>query len=169
MQVDIVLLNAENSAGFYELAAEYLPGSDPRKMSERAESFPNAFLTLMYRDTVIGVCFGWARSLDAPEDGSFSLDGIAVRENFQKNGYGKRLLNAFEQAAAQYGYKAISVGSAGGYVEKFYIDLGFLPKEYKAWANGSPSSEKVFDSLDDYYSYKRKNPDGFVVLEKIIE
>lgn len=164
--VQLVYLNEENSAGFYSLAAEYLPDSSREKMRERAEIFPKAFIALEHGGEVVGVCFGWARKLDAPEDKSFVLDGIAVRWDFQKKGYGKILLDAFEKAAAGYGYSLVSVGSAGGYVEKFYMDCGFIPKEYKVWKDGSPTVEKAFLSAADYFSYKRKNADGFVVMEK---
>lgn len=167
-QVKITLLNGENAAGFFALAEEYLPGSNQGKMRKRAELFPNAFIALERGGEVIGVCFGWGRSLDVPTDSSFALDGIAVREEYQKNGYGKILIEAFEKAAAEYGYSLISVGSAGGYVEKFYMDCGFIPKEYKVWDRGSPTVEKTFADTADYFSYERKNPDGFVVMEKNI-
>lgn len=164
--IRLVYLNGENSAGFYSLAAEYLPDSNREKMRERAEIFPKAFIASEYDGEVVGVCFGWARGLDAFGDESFVLDGIAVKSDFRKKGYGKILLDAFEKAAAEYGYSLISVGSAGGYVEKFYMNCGFIPKEYKVWENGSSKVEKTFLSAADYFSYKRKNADGFVVMEK---
>lgn len=165
-QIEVVPLNEENSEIFYGLAAEYLPGSSPEKMQERSKLFPEAFLALECHGKVIGICFGWARGLDVSEDRSFVLDGIAVRSDFQKNGYGKVLLAAFEKAALGYGYSLISVGSAGGYVEKFYMDCGFVPKEYKVWEGESPKVEKKFENAADYFLYERKNPDGFVVMEK---
>lgn len=165
-QSEIVSLNEKNSVGFYGLAAEYLPDSSPEKMRERSELFPEAFIALERDGQVIGVCFGWARGLDVHEDKSFVLDGIAVKSDFQKNGYGKILLDAFEKAVSGYGYSLISVGSAGGYVEKFYIDCGFIPKEYKVWEGRSPKVEKAFENMADYVSYERKNSNGFVVMEK---
>ncbi|MBP1561874.1 MAG: GNAT family N-acetyltransferase [Oscillospiraceae bacterium] len=167
-QVNVVCLNEKISDDFYALAAEYLPGSSQSKMRERAEMYPKAFTALVSGGEVIGVCFGWARKHDAPSDSTFTLDGIAVKVPFQKKGYGKILLSAFERAAAEYGFDTVSVGSAGGYVEKFYIDCGFVPKEYKVWSGGAPSVEKTFDSIEDYYAYQRKDPDGFVVMEKRI-
>lgn len=166
MQAAAVYLNNENSAGFYSLAAEYLPDSDTEKMRARAALFPKSFIALTRGNEVIGVCFGWARKLDAHEDNSFVLDGIAVRAEYQKNGYGKLLLKEFQRAAEEYGFQTISVGSAEGYVEKFYIDFGFVPKEYKVWEGNFPQVEKTFEDTADYYSYERKNPDGFVVFEK---
>lgn len=167
-QVKIALLNEENTAGFFALAAEYLPGSSQEKMRERAEIFPNAFIALTRSGEVIGVCFGWGRKLDVPEDSSFVLDGIAVREEYQKMGYGKILMEVFEKAAAGYGYSLLSVGSAGEYVEKFYMDCGFIPKEYKVWSGASATVEKAFADTADYFSYERKKSDGFVVMEKTI-
>lgn len=164
--IEVVSLNEKNSAHFYGLAAQYLPDSSPEKMRERSKLFPKAFIALECHGKLIGICFGWPRGLDVRKDRSFVLDGIAVMSDFQKNGYGKILLAAFEQAALGYGYSLISVGSAGGYVEKFYMGCGFLPKEYKVWAGSSPKIEKAFENTADYFSYERKNPDGFVVMEK---
>lgn len=167
-QLKLIPLNENNSDRFYSLAAEYLPGSDSDKMRERVKKYPDAFIAAMLGERVVGVAFGWYRSLDDPKDNSFTLDGIAIEGPYQKNGYGKLLLKAFEDAAKGYGASVVSVGSAGGYVEKFYIDCGFVPKEYKVWENDSPKVEKVFDSMEDYRSYQRKGQDGFVVMEKRI-
>lgn len=165
-QIETVYLNEENSAELIGLGAEYLPGSSPEKMRERSKLFPKAFIALERHGKIIGACFGWPRGLDVPENRSFVLDGIAVMSDFQKNGYGKILMAAFEKAAFGYGYSLISVGSAGGYVEKFYMDCGYIPKEYKVWEGESPKVEKTFENAADYFSYERKNPDGFVVMEK---
>lgn len=167
-QVEIVCLSEEISDGFYALAAEYLPDSNQGRMRERAEMFPKAFIALVTDGEVIGTAFGWERKIDVPEDDSFVLNGIAVRSEFQKNGYGKLLLAEFEKAAKGYGAETVSMGSAGGYVEKFYIDCGYTPKEYKVWIDGLPCIEKTFAGLEEYYSYERKNPDGFIVMEKKI-
>ena len=165
-QTRIVGLNDKNFTGFYNFAAEYLPDSSPKKMRERAEMFPEAFIVLELDGEIIGICFGWARGLDISENNSFVLDGIAVKSDFQRNGYGRILLAAFEKAATRYGYSMISVGSAGGYVEKFYMNCGFTPKEYKVWEIDSPKVEKTFENTADYFLYERKNANGFVVMEK---
>ena len=68
----------------------------------------------------------------------------------------------------EYGAPSVSLGSAGGYVEKFYIDCGYTPTEYKVWENGASVVEKRFDTIEDYYTYSRKNEDGFVVMCKKI-
>lgn len=162
----ITLLNESNKAAFYALAAEYLPGSDPAQMARYEKEYPQAFLAVEREGQVIGVAFGWPRRFDAPQDPSFELKGIAITWDDWRKGYGRRLLAAFEQAARGYGAACVSLGSAEGFVEEFYLDCGYSPKEYKVWVNGAPAVEKQYADLADYRSYQRKNPDGFVVMEK---
>ena len=160
-------LSASQKAGFFALVNEYLPWSSQEKMKRYSERFPKGFVALIKDGEVAGVAFGRLRSIDHPDDDSFMLDGIAVRYDYQKQGYGK-LLSAFEKAAADYGAPSVSVGSACGYVERFYIDCGYVPVQYKIWENDAPVIEKVFSGIEDYYAYERKNGEGFVVMEKQI-
>lgn len=168
MKTEVLRLNHELSDAFYALAAEYLPGSDVQKMQKFVRMYPETFLVMLLERKVIGAAFGWPRRWADPEDESFTLDGIAVRAEHQKKGYGKQLLAAFESAAARYGAPCVSVGSAGGYVERFYIENGYVPKQYKVWDDNGPVVEKVFEGIEDYASYERKNENGFVVMEKRI-
>ncbi len=161
-------LSASQKAGFFALVNEYLPGSSQEKMKRYSERFTKGFVAIIKDDEVAGVAFGWLRSVENPDDDSFMLDGIAVRYDYQKQGYGKLLLSAFEKAAADYGAPSVSVGSACGYVERFYIDCGYVPVQYKIWENDAPVIEKVFSGIEDYYAYERKNGEGFVVMEKQI-
>ncbi|MGN0164914.1 MAG: GNAT family N-acetyltransferase [Lachnospiraceae bacterium] len=80
-----------------------------------------------------GIAFGWARQLDVPEDCSFTLDGIAVKEQYRRRGLGSLLLKKFESCASGYGFNRIGVGSAEGCAEEFYIRNGYAPKEYKVF------------------------------------
>ena len=64
-----------------------------------------------------------------------------------------------------YGAKSVSVGSAGGYVEKFYTDRGYIPQCYKLWVDDKPVIAKEFSDIADYYSYVRADDGGFVVME----
>lgn len=165
-QINITPLTEKNKAAFYQLVNEYLPDSDPARLQEYNPLFPKAFLVMLENGKVIGVAFGWHRKLQFPEDDSFVLNGIAVRQDRQKHGYGKQLLQTFELAAKEYGASTVSLGSAGGYVEKFYIDCGYSPTEYKIWENGTPVLKKSFTSMKEYETYSRGNEDGFVVMKK---
>lgn len=151
---------------FFAFCAEYLPGSEREKMKRYEKMFPKAFIAVTENDEIIGAVFGWSRSVEFPDDKSFALDGIAVRYDCQKNGIGSRLLEYFEKAAEQYGAKSVSVGSAGGYVENFYINRGYIPRCYKLWIEDKPVIAKKFNGMTDYYSYEREDDGGFVVMEK---
>lgn len=164
--VEAAELSPAQKAAFYALAAEYLPDSDQARVRSHEEAYGCAYLAMVEAEQVVGVAYGWPRRLTHPEDPSFMLDGIAVRQDRHRRGYGRRLLAAFEAAAGAYGTERVSVGSAGGYVEQFYMACGYRPVAYKLWGNGGPVVDKFFDSLQDYLQYDRPAGDGFVVMEK---
>lgn len=169
--MDITLYNKlgdELKEKFFAFCAEYLPGSEPEKMKHYEKMFPEAFLAVIENDEIIGAVFGWSREIEFSKDKSFALDGIAVRYDCQKKGIGSRLIGCFEKAALLYGAKSVSVGSAGGYVEKFYTDRGYIPQCYKLWVDDKPVIAKEFSDIADYYSYVRADDGGFVVMEKRI-
>lgn len=67
-----------------------------------------------------------------------------------------------------YGCPSISLGSAGGYVEHYYIKNGYEPICYKVYREQGIVVEKEYTSVEDYETYRRKNEDGFVVMIKRI-
>lgn len=164
---EIKLLTAESEKAFYNFTSEYLPDSDPEKMREYYKSYPKAFLLCETEGELIGVAFGRDRSVQFPDDDSFELCGIAIRFDHQRKGYGRKLLLNFEKSAKNYGAKTISLGSAEGYAEKFYISCGYAPVEYKVWENDVPCLKKTFSDMDDYIEYERTG-NGFVVMRKEI-
>ena len=169
MDICIRPMDANNRKTFFALAAEYLPDSDPAQMEQYAVAYPGAFLAAERQGQVIGVAFGWPRRFADPQDPSFELKGIAITWDDWRKGHGRRLLAAFEEAAVAYGAEYVSLGSAGGFVEKFYLACGYTPKEYKVWVSGVPQVEHAYTSLEDYCGYQRLNPDGFVAMEKRLE
>lgn len=160
-------LTPEYEEAFYKLTAEYLPDSDPKRMKAFCSSYPEAFLLCEETGELIGAAFGRDRSVQFPDDDSFELCGIAVRYDHQRKGHGRMLLAEFERAAKKYGAKAVSLGSAEGYAEQFYISCGYTPAEYKVWENGTPCLKKTFSDIEDYRTYIRCG-DGFVVMRKEI-
>lgn len=66
------------------------------------------------------------------------------------------------------GCPSISLGSAGGYVEHYYIKNGYEPICYKVYREQGIVVEKEYTSIEDYETYQRKNEDGFVVMTKRI-
>lgn len=162
----INILTDEKEREFYSFTSEYLPDSSHDRLKEFRRAYPEAFLILEINGETAGVAFGRDRSVQFPDDDSFELCGIAVRHDFQRHGYGRKLLAEFEKAASEYGAKQISLGSAGGYAEEFYISCGYFPSEYKEWENGRPCLKKVFADMNDYRNYVRSENDGFAVMRK---
>lgn len=163
--MEIKQLTDDKEDDFFRLTAEYLPDSEPDRMKAFYAEYPKAFLYCEKDGELVGVAFGRDRSVQFPDDDSFELCGIAVRFDNQRNGCGRAMLAEFEKAAKSYGAKAVSLGSAEGYAEKFYISCGYVPTEFKVWENGAPCLKKSFSDFDDYTSYKRQG-DGFVVMRK---
>ena len=157
-------LSGARRPAFLALASEYLPGSDPGRMAEMAARFPRAFLTAedVEGGDLLGIAFGWMRP--GAED-EFSLDGIAVPVPFQRRGVGSLLLAAFERSAVLYGARVVSVGSAEGGAERFYLRNGYRPVRFRAMADGAPVTLRDDASHADYETWPRPCA-GFVVMEK---
>lgn len=160
----IAPVDESTRAGFDRLMAEYLPGNDPQQIRAHAQAYPEACLALTCGDTVSGIAFGWPRRLCDPSDTSLMLSGLAVAQEARRRGFGRMLLNRFSRAAARYRCDAVSVGSAPGYAEKFYIACGFVPVEYKVWTDKGPRAVKQYSGMEDYRMWQRPAQDGFVVL-----
>ncbi|MGN0641581.1 MAG: GNAT family N-acetyltransferase [Huintestinicola sp.] len=163
----VMQLTHEYEEAFRNFTAEYLPDSSPEKMREHYKLYPEAFLICISEGELVGAAFGRDRSVQFPDDDSFELCGIAVRCGHRRKGIGRILLAEFERAAKKYGAHAVSLGSAEGYAENFYIACGYTPMEYKIWENGAPLSVKTFSDMKDYESYTRPGG-GFVVMRKEI-
>ena len=72
---------------------------------------------------LVGVCTGHRRG-----DASAELAGLGVLPERRREGIGTRLVEQFEENAAEGGFERISVGSAGGDVDNFYAALGYEPE-----------------------------------------
>jgi predicted N-acetyltransferase YhbS len=81
------------------------------------------FLFAVDDESVIGVTTGrlW-------EAGEASLAGIGLEPNRRGEGIGTRLVERFESNARERGIERLTVASAGGYVDQFYLDCGFEPE-----------------------------------------
>jgi ribosomal protein S18 acetylase RimI-like enzyme len=74
-------------------------------------------------DGIVGFALGREHS-----DASAELAGIGVQASHTRRGIGSMLLAAFEDAAADAGYGCVTLGSAGGYVDDFYLENGYEPE-----------------------------------------
>lgn len=88
------------------------------------EAVPDLFLFAVEGDEVIGVCTGRPGG-----ERDVSLAGIGLEPDRRDEGIGTRLLERFEENARAIGVERISVASAGGRVDDFYVDNGFEPEK----------------------------------------
>lgn len=86
------------------------------------EAVPELFLFVVDGDEVLGVTTGRPRG-----DREASLAGIGLEPDRRGEGLGTRLLDRFEDNASECGLDRLSVASAGGRVDSFYIDNGYSP------------------------------------------
>ena len=135
MQEEIRPPRPEERAAFLAIAAEYLPGIPPARVADMPLQ-----LCLARGEALIGVAYAEPRTRD-----ELCLQGIAVVHPYNTQGRGGALLRALEGEARRRGYAAVSVGSADGYVERFYRKNGYVPVELKIFA---PSGVTVLPVVD---------------------
>jgi hypothetical protein len=114
------------------ITSEYLSGTDISDLNKMCENFPSAITGYYVDEKMIGVCYGFEINYE-----NFALDGIAIIEPYNKSGRGGKLIAFFEQCVSSRGYKFISLGSANGYVERFYIKHGYTPIELKVYVENN--------------------------------
>lgn len=104
---------------------------------------PELFLGAYDGDEMVGFALGRNR-----EGTSVELVGIAVDDSHTRQGVGSRLLDAFEAAAADLGYDRVSLGSAGGYVDEFYVSNGYQPESILVRTSRSDLPENHRERFD---------------------
>lgn len=175
MRAEIEPVTEATKEAFYALACEYLPDTDPEQAEVMRGRYPSAFLVLKVDGEVTGAALGWPRSERVPGDPSFTLQGICVRQQWMRMGFGSRLLRAFEQNAAKSPCTLIGAGSAPGDAERFYLKNAYHPSCYKAFDPSGQCHIYPFASTEEYLSFDREafrasvqGDEGFVVMEKAL-
>lgn len=158
---------------FLLIMREYLPGSSEEWVRSMYLKYPSAFIGYYKEGQLIGVCYGWPRSEVVPQDSSFTLDGIAIIHPYHAMGRGKKLIACFEEAVRTLKFETITVGSANGYVERFYWNCGYRPIEYKVQTLDGKMVVISLQTEDMYYNLNRNEIlerehgiGGFIVFEK---
>jgi GNAT superfamily N-acetyltransferase len=67
-------------------------------------------------------------ALGVSGENGVQLEGIGARESHRREGIGSALLDRSEAAARERDADRISLGSAGGYVDEFYVANGYQPE-----------------------------------------
>ena len=91
------------------------------------KKYPDLFVAYRRQGKVIGICYGWPANKQRCEHGTICLQGIAVAEEFAGKEFGSQLLHFFESQVRRRGGRTITLGSAGGYVDHFYLKNGYHP------------------------------------------
>ncbi|WP_336036992.1 GNAT family N-acetyltransferase [Halobacterium yunchengense] len=121
--VELRRVTADEFDDVLELHHECIDDRDRDVVREWYDEHPALFWGAWDGDDLVGFALGRHR-----EAASVELVGIAVRDAYARAGVGSRLLEAFEDAAREYGFERASVGSAGGYVDYFYAANGYRPE-----------------------------------------
>lgn len=119
-----------------DIVQEYLPGTTEDELKSWYYNNHNLFAGYYLDDNLIGVCFGKQKGKT-----EIQLSGIAVIHPYNKQGRGSKLIKYFENVVKTTKYEKISLGSADGYVEHFYLKNGYKAMSLKiltdndAWQN----------------------------------
>lgn len=112
----------------YALKTEYLDPAPRDAWLARRARFPDRFLVAAAGERIVGVCYGWPFGEERPDQaGKTLLSGVAVDDAWTRRGIGSRLLRRFEAAAARTDSPVVTLGSAEGYAERFYLANGYAP------------------------------------------
>ena len=157
------ILPTEQYAEAEKFAATYLGESAGDEFRECTETNPELTVACFAQgQELIGLCFGHARNASA-----VGLVGIAMHPDAAAHGKGGELLRFFEQGVLAHGYTTISLGSASGYVERFYLKNGYKPTEYLVYlpAGSRPPLEGLdvlrVREVDDQVMINIRNESGY--------
>lgn len=90
----------------------------------RFQETPSLFIGAYDDADLIGICLGWPT-----DSGVVQLVGIGVAPDRRGRGIGSRLIEQFEASAGELGMQKITLGSAGGAVDRFYVTHGYSPSK----------------------------------------
>ena len=141
--MEIIKIIPENDYYALEnIVAEYMSGTEWTKYI--CKNFPTAVVGYYLDSELIGYAYGLAHP--GANGKTFTLDGIVIVEPYSAAGRGGKLLAFFERCVYSLGFCSIDVGSAGGYVERFYLKNGYKAMELKILVEGDDWKEKQMDA-----------------------
>ena len=125
-------------AALESVAEEYLSGAE--EVKDICRDYPTAVAGYYINGELVGCCYG-----KGGDDGYFSLEGIAIVHPHHAQGRGGKLIAFFENCVSKLGYTRIDLGSADGYVERFYLKNGYTPVALKILVEGDDWKKKQQD------------------------
>ncbi len=144
---DIKVIPLSGYTQAVQLIDAYLPGNDKTFLHLMYQKYNQLFVGYYLDNALIGICFGYPFKEQRPEETTrMLLQGIAMIHPYNGAGRGGKLLRFFENQVKQQGEWIISLGSADGYVERFYLKNGYIPIALKIEINPS-------DYVKDYFNH----------------
>lgn len=120
----IKLLPKKDLKLFWKIQKKYLDKWTYSYLEVQYNLFSNLYIGCYDNNNkLIGLAYGF------PKRNMIILQGICVLHKQWRSGLGTKILKYFEKQVKKTGKKIVSVGSAEGFVEKFYLSNGYLPVE----------------------------------------
>ncbi len=120
------VLPKKDLKNFWEIQKEYSDKWDFDYLEEEYSRYSELYIGCYDGERLIGIAYGFVRG------NIVTLQGIAVIHERWRRGIGTKILKFFENRVKLIGKKTVGVGSAEGFVEKFYLKCGYRPVEIQA-------------------------------------
>jgi hypothetical protein len=124
----IKLLPKKDLKKFWKMQKQYLDEYTFDYVEKDYKKNKTLYIGAYNKDRLIGIAYGHP-SKNVKSD--IVLQGITVNhiKTYSRKGTGSKILNFFENQVKKLKKKSISLGSAEGYVEKFYLKNNYKPIE----------------------------------------
>jgi ribosomal protein S18 acetylase RimI-like enzyme len=150
--VELRQVPVEDFGPVYRMLCERTGERDREAVESWYDEYPELFWGAYDQGALVGFALGRPRT-----GSSVELVGIAVDDEYTRRGIGSRLLGDFEGAVADLGYDRVSLGSAGGYVDEFYVSNGYYPESILV---RSARDELPEDYLERFAVLRERGDDG---------
>lgn len=148
--VEIRCLREDELGAAYDIRKHYLDDEPFDRCVSVWRAFADLCVGCFRSGRLIGIAYGYPHWTNPTE---VILSGIAITEDFVGQGHGSHLLRFFGQQVVGSEYEAVSVGSAGGYVDHFYMKNGYEPIEFVFWVESdfalSPAMQTNYSIQDE--------------------
>ena len=124
---------------------------------KKFKEFPNLFLGIFLDNELAGLVCGF------PRQDYLLMSELAVDFRFQKRGFGKKLVKAFEETTKKLKYKKINVGADDSAI-KFYKSLNYKPFLLIQYKKGE-SLSKDFKESKEFKITKESEDNAYTLLE----
>ncbi len=143
------IANVDELRAAYALAKQYLGGDVLSELNpqyalsswqQRLREGSTLLITAFEGGAPVGMV--WGRD----DNGGVTIGPVAVDQAYRRTGWGRKLLQTFEQAAYQAGYRQLTLGSTES-AERFYLRCGYTPYLFIQWYRMSYDDSVTLEQL----------------------